>query len=151
MDECLHMRGKRALEGRLEDIDGLLWSHDVSGRWFANINGQKVWLGRKIAGLRRGLRHGDLQGQHVPRTLKGSHNCGNCDCIRWQHIKFQPKAEDVLDRDHHKRFGRVLRPELRTVFVQDPQLLTPDQPARFRSPATSVNLPRPQMSSADLV
>ena len=142
LDECLHMRGKRTLDGRLRDIDDLLWSPGGSGRWFANFNGQKVWLGRKIAGLRRGLRHGDVQGQHVTSTLQGSHNCGNCDCIRWQHIRFQSKSEDVLDRQHHQRTKmRQLRPELRSVFVQEPQLLTPNQPARYRSPATSVDLP----------
>ena len=151
LDRCLKMRGRVTLEGRLKDIDGLLWSPGDSGRWFANFNGKKVWLGRKLAGLRRGLRHGDVQGQHVPSTLKGSHNCGHCDCIRWQHVRYQPKSEDVLDREHHKRFGRVLRPELQAVFVRDPQLLTPNQPARYRSPATSVDLPRPQMSSVDLV
>ena len=141
LDRCLKMRGRVTLDGRLEDSAHILWSHDRFGRWFANINGQKVWLRRKLAGLRKGMRHGDVHSQHVPSTLKGSHNCGNCDCIRWQHVRFQSKSEDVLDREHHKRFGRVLRPELRAVFVQDPQLLTPNQPARFRSPAISIDIP----------
>jgi len=152
LDECLTMRGKAALQGRLEDLDEVLWSHDRHGRWFAKIKGQKVWLGRKLAALRYARQHGAV---HIPSALKASHNCGNCGCIRWQHIRFQSKAEDVLDREHHQRHPGVLRPEVRALLQHEPQLLTPNrtarQPARYRSPATSFDLPRPQMSSIDLV
>lgn len=147
LDQCVHMRGKRTLEGRLEDSHHVMWSHDRHGRWFAKIDGQTVWLGRKLARLRHGR-------APVPSDLKASlasHNCGHKDCVRWQHIRFQSRSEDVLDREHHELHPGVLRPELRALLVHEPELLTPNQPARYRSPATSVDLPRPEMSSVDLV
>ena len=148
LDECVQMRGKATLQGRLEDSDHLLWSHDRHGRWFANIDGQSgteiVWLGRKLARLRHGR-------APVASGLKASHNCGHKGCVRWQHVRFQSRREDVLDREHHELHPGVLRPELRALFVPYPEVLTPNQPARYRSPATSVDLPRPQMSSVDLV
>ena len=128
LKECLHMRGSATMDGRFKDSNHVLWSHDRHGRWFANINGQKVWLGRKLAGLRHGLQHGR---GHVASNLKASHNCGHCDCVRWQHNRFQSRSEDVLDREHHQRHGNVLRPELRSLFAPDPQLLTPNQPAQI--------------------
>ena len=159
--------GCHALEGMLahawkcdygrqfEDSNHVLWSHDRHGRWFANINGQKVWLGRKLAGLRHGLRHGR---GHVASNLKASHNCGHCDCVRWQHNRFQSRSEDVLDREYHQRHGNVLRPELRALFACDPQLLTPNQPAQIaisrdlsQSPMTSVELERSRVTSCELV
>ena len=147
LDECLHMRGKAALAGRFKDSDHLLWSHDRHGRWFTKVNGKMLWLGRKLARLRHGR-------EPDPSTNKGSHNCGNCDCIRWQHIRFQSRSEDVRDREHHQLHPGVLRPEIRALHVHDPQLLTPNQPARcrspYRSPATSFDLPQPQMSSGGL-
>ena len=66
--QCVLMRGKRTLDGRLEDADHLLWSHDRHGRWFAKINGQTVWLGCKLARLRHGR-------TPVPSDLKASHLC----------------------------------------------------------------------------
>ena len=129
LDQCVLMRGKRTLDGRLEDSDHLLWSHDRHGRWFAKINGQTVWLGRKLARLRHGR-------AAVPSELKASHNCGQKGCVRWQHVRFQSRREDVLDREHHELHPGVLRPELRALFAPYPEVLTRNQPARYRSPAT---------------
>ena len=81
LDECVLMRGKATLQGRFKDSDRVLWSHDRHGRWFAKIKGQKVWLGRKLAALRYGR-------APIPSDLKACHNCGNCDCVRWQHVRF---------------------------------------------------------------
>ena len=148
LDECIHMRGNATLDGRFKDSADVMWSHDRYGRWFAKVNGQTVWLGCKIARLRYGR-------AHVPCDLKASHNCGHKDCVRWQHIRFQTKREDVLDREHHELYPGVLRLELRALLEREPELITPmitpNQPARYRSPATSFDLPRPQMSSGDLV
>ena len=153
LDECVHMRGKATLDGRFEDSAGVLWSHDRFGRWFAKIDGEKVWLGRKLAGLRRGLPQGR---GHVDSSLTASHNCGNCGCIRWQHNRFQTRSEDVLDREHHQRHGNVLRPEIRALFARESQLLTPNQPAEIsisrdlqRSPMTSFELERSRVTSCE--
>ena len=144
LDECVLMRGNATLQGRCKDSADLLWSHDRYGRWFAKSNGKTVWLGRKLARLRHGR-------ARVPSELKASHLCGHKGCVRWQHVRFQSKCEDVLDREHHELHPGVLRPEMRALFVPYPEVHTPNQPARYRSPATSVDLPRPQMSSVDLV
>ena len=144
LEECVYMRGKASLQGRFKDSADLLWSHDRHGRWFAKVNGKTVWLGRKLARLRHG-------GAPIPSDLKASHNCGHKGCVRWQHVRFQSKREDVLDREHHELHPGVLRPELRALFEPYPEVLTPNLPARFRSPATSFDLPRPHMSSVDLV
>ena len=138
LDECVQMRGKATLQGRLEDSDHVLWSHDRHGRWVAKIDGQRgtqtLWLGRKLARLRHGR-------APVASGLKASHNCGHKGCVRWQHLRFQSSREDVLDREHHELHPGVLRPELRALFVPYPEVLTPNQSARYRSPATSVDLP----------
>ena len=144
LDECVQMRGKASLQGRFKDSADLLWSHDRHGRWFAKINGKTVWLGRKLARLRHG-------GAPIPSDLKASHNCGHKGCVRWQHVRFQSKREDVLDREHHELYPGDLRQELRSLFVHESQLLTPNQPARYRSQTTSFDLPIPQMISVDLV
>lgn len=125
VDECLHMCGDAGLDNRFEDSAHTLWSHDRHGRWFANLNGQKQWLGPKLAALCYGP-------VHVPSELKASHICGHCDCIRWQHIRFQSRREDVLDREHHQLNGNVIRPELRALLVAESE----------SSPAHTPNLQR---------
>ena len=134
LDQCLHMRGEAFLDGRHRDRAGWLWSHSGEGRWFSNHTGKKLWLGRKIAGLRHGC-------SPLPKELQASHLCGNCDCIRWHHVRGQSKQQDVLDRVHHQRHGNVLRPEVRAQGAQssvsaDSQE-TPHRPVSYRSPATS--------------
>ena len=134
VNQCVLMRGKATLQGRFKDSAHVMWSHDRHGRWFAKINGQTVWLGCKLARLRHGR-------APVPSDLKASHLCGHKGCVRWQHLRFQSKREDVLDREHHELQPGLLRPELRALLVPYPEVLTPNQPARYRSPATSIDLP----------
>ena len=98
LDQCLLMRGLDALDGRYEDSASQLWSHDRYGRWFAKKASKTVWLQAKVAGLRygRGPRRGLKQ--HGPKRSSNefiSHICGNCNCIRLQHIRYQSKSEDA--------------------------------------------------------
>ena len=97
VESCLLMRGDATLDGRVEDINGDLWSDDLKGRWFATIDRKKVWLHHRLAWI---------QDQREPRAMEVvSHLCGFCDCVRLQHIRIQPKSEDVLDRIHHRAHG----------------------------------------------
>ena len=143
VNQCVLMRGKAALDGRFKDRAGLVWSHDRHGRWFANLNGKVVWLGRQLASLRSGH-------AHVPGALKASHNCGSKGCIRWQHVRYQSRREDVLDREYHALHTSGLRPEVRALLEPPAELITIQQPARFRSPVISHDLPQPQFTSPDL-
>ena len=138
--DCLLMKGAH-LDGRYEDTNHQLWSDDRKGRWSSKVAGQKVYLHHRIAQLQpsRARRDGDVV----------SHVCGNCECIRLEHIRYQTPAEDILDRRHcSKRQRREIRPdstihthaECSVAAAGSPQL-TPQQPARYRSPATSRDLP----------
>ena len=37
--------------------------------------------------------------------------CGNKDCVRLQHIKYQAKREDIKDKKHHKDWPGSIRHE----------------------------------------
>ena len=145
LDACVLMRGKRTLDGRCKDSAQVMWSHDRHGRWFARIDGEMVWLGRKLARLRYGR-------AHIPSELEASHNCGNCDCTRWQHVRFQPRSEDVLDREHHQRYPNTLRAEVRALLVH-PIAPTPPQgtnTSKASEKPISRDLPRALVISRDL-
>ena len=95
--ECLHMVGDADLEGRVEDSDGRLWSTDQNGRWFATVDRKVVWLQRELVRIGYG---------HLPRGGDVvSHICGNCDCMRVQHLRVQSRSEDARDRVHHRAQG----------------------------------------------
>ena len=138
-DECLLMRGDASLDGRFEDSTSLLWSHDRYGRWFAKIDGKMVWLQAKLGGLRyrRAPRRAE-KGTDKSRasTEVISHICGNCSCIRLQHIRYQSKGDDCRDRAHHRARGSGLRPEVRAQLTAD----TPAATTNF------TNLPEREIS-----
>ena len=115
LDECLFMHGTDDLDGRFEDSASLLWSHDRHGRWFAKVERQTVWLQAKLAQLRyrRAPRRAHNQQNFERDSIEVvSHICGNCDCIRLQHIRYQSKSEDARDRAHHRAHGSSIRPDL---------------------------------------
>lgn len=115
--ECLHMAGGQ-LDGRYEDIREDRWAADSKGRWSAQISGKKVFLHHAIAQLQSdGMRHkGDV----------GSHLCGFCDCVRLEHIKFQPRAEDIRDEWHHSRGMRgEIRSDSRTLAGKRALVMSP--------------------------
>ena len=97
LTECLYMVGDPEFEGRVEDINHQLWSEDQKGRWFATVQRKKVWLQRELVRIGYG---------HLPRADEVvSHICGNCGCIRSQHLRIQSRSEDARDRVHHRAHG----------------------------------------------
>ena len=96
--ECMCMVGDAALDYRVEDCRGRMWSTAQTGRWFATVDRKVVWLQREL--LRIGCGQLPREGEVV------SHLCGNCDCIRWQHLRVQSRSEDARDRIHHKARGK---------------------------------------------
>ena len=107
-DRCILLAGNG--EARLLDVNGALWSDDRHGRWFESRSKPLVWLHQRIGQLNCG---GQRPGQGPGGTGEvASHICGNCCCIRAEHIVYQPVREDRLDRAHHKAVGRGnIRPE----------------------------------------
>ena len=114
-EQCLRMTGDDDLDGRFEDSASQLWSNDRHGRWFAKIDKKMAWLQGTLAQLRyaRGPRTVQRRGETKSAAIEVvSHICGNCDCIRLQHIRYQPKSEDTRDRAHHRVHGSGIRPDL---------------------------------------
>lgn len=111
--ECLHMLGDAHLDGRVEDCDGRLWSDDMKGRWFATVKRKKVWLQLELVRIGYG---------RLPREgERASHICGNCGCIRAQHIRIQTRSEDASDRWYHRAHGPgKIRPQKRA--LESPEL-----------------------------
>lgn len=104
--ECFNMVGDASLEGRVEDCDGRLWSDDQKGRWFATVDRKVLWLQLHLIRIACGQvpRGGDVV----------SHLCGNCGCMRVQHLRVQSRAQDARDREHHRARGAgVFRVEAR--------------------------------------
>ena len=96
-DQCILLEGdgyKQILDAR-----GALWSDDKLGRWFETRSKPMVRLHQVIGQLCYGGRRA-ADGDVV------SHICGNCNCIRAEHIIYQSKREDLLDKAYHKRFWR---------------------------------------------
>ena len=92
--ECLFMVGDAHLDDRVEDSDGQLWSADRNGRWFTTVKRKKVWLQRQLVWIGYG---------RLPRGNECvSHICGNCSCIRAQHLRIQSRSEDASDRVYHR-------------------------------------------------
>ena len=97
-DRCILLAGDG--ESRVSDVNDALWSDDRHGRWFQSRSKPLLWLHQKIGQLGcGGLRP-------VQKGEVASHICGNCHCIRAEHIVYQPVREDRLDRAHHKLHGR---------------------------------------------
>ena len=138
-EECLLMT-RMDVDGRYEDTAGQVWADDAKGRWSSQISGKKVFLHHVIAELQPTCSRGEGD--------VGSHLCGFCNCVRLEHIGFQPKGEDIRDMRHHgKRKRGEIRSDSRVLAGLEssltparPPLLTPDPPARYRSPATSSHL-----------
>jgi len=108
MDSCLLLCGDAALDGRVQDINGELWSDDLKGRWFTTIARKKVWLHHRLV---------RMQDPREPRAGEVvSHLCGFCDCIRLSHIHIQSRGDDIRDREFHQK----LRPGLIRPRKRDP-------------------------------
>ena len=143
LDECLLMLGDAALDGRLEDSASQLWSHDRYGRWFAKVDGKMVWLQAKLGELR--YRRAPRRAQNFADKDRGfaevvSHICGNCSCIRLQHIRYQSKSEDCRDRAHHRAHGGGLRAGTRALLTANPpdsSADSADSPKREISPRSA--------------
>lgn len=105
-NECLHMLGDAALDGRVEDCNGRLWSTDRKGRWFATVDRKIVWLQLDL--IRTAC------GQKPSGAGLASHKCGICGCIRVQHLHVQSKSDDARDRHYHRTHGAgKMRPDAR--------------------------------------
>ena len=111
--ECCHMIGNDSEDGWYTDGAHQTWTADRKGRWSAKIAKKKVYLHHRVVQLQpnRARRADDVV----------SHICGNCDCVRLEHLRYQPKREDTRDNAHHKRVQRLaergivlckIRPEL---------------------------------------
>ena len=106
--QCLRLLGDQSEACKYEDSRQQTWADDRKGRWSAQIDGTKAFLHHQVA---------ELQPQPHSRSRQDgdvvSHICGQCDCIRWEHIRFQPKSDDIKDRRHHLKHGAGrIRPEL---------------------------------------
>ena len=110
VDECLLMVGDAHLDGRYEDTDRQMWSDDQHGRWFKTVGRKVVWLHRVLA--RQIYGRGPTDGEVT------SHICGNCGCLRLQHIRYQSKQDDVRDKHHHRKHGTsTIRPDSLAVLM----------------------------------
>ena len=123
LNECLLMHGLDHLDGRFRDSTSQLWSHDQYGRWFTKVDQKMVWLQSKLAELR--YRRGPRRAKKTRASKSDlsecvSHICGNCGCIRLQHIRYQSKSEDALDRAHHSAPGSGIRPDLLAQITPKP-------------------------------
>lgn len=108
------MVGDESLDGQYIDLAQQKWTADRKGRWSAQIAGKKEYLHHHVLNLQ----------PNRPRLSDDdvvSHICGNCDCVRLEHLRIQSKREDTLDNAHHKRAKRLrergiavcsIRPEL---------------------------------------
>ena len=96
--ECLHIVGDAALQGRVADCDGTLWSGDETGRWFATVNRKKLWLQRELVRIAK-------NGRLPRKDERTSHLCGKRGCIRAQHLRIQTRSEDANDRWYHRAHG----------------------------------------------
>ena len=115
LEECVLMRGEDHLDGRFEDSASQLWSHDRHGRWFAKVQRRTVWLQARLAQLRYRRAPRCAPKQRAPKRALNevvSHICGNCGCIRLQHIRYQSKSDDARDRAHHRAHGCGIRPDV---------------------------------------
>lgn len=102
--ECLQMVGDAALDGRVEDCNGRLWSTDRNGRWFATVDRKIVWLQLDL--IRTAC------GQKPSGGGLVSHRCGICGCIRVQHLRVQSSSDDARDRHYHRARGAgQMRPD----------------------------------------
>ena len=126
---CLRLIGDQSEACKYEDTREHTWSDDSKGRWSAQIGTKKVFLHHRVASIQlhgRAGQYGDVV----------SHICGHCDCIRWEHIRFQPKGDDIKDRRYHsKRKAGDIRPEFLTcvpVSPASPSMSTVDR-ERIRS------------------
>ena len=112
--QCLRLLGDQSEACKYEDSRQQTWTDDRKGRWSTQIDGTKVFLHHQVAELQphsRARHDGD----------QASHICGHCDCIRWEHIRFQPKGDDIKDRRHHsKRKAGDIRPEFLTCVPVSP-------------------------------
>ena len=101
---CLRLIGYQSEDCRYVDTAGQAWLDDRKGRWSAQMGEKKAWLHHRIAELQPNRLHADGD--------VGSHICGFCDCVRLEHIRYQPASEDILDRRHHAAHGQgSIRPE----------------------------------------
>ena len=112
--ECCQMVGNASEDGSYTDTAQTRWTDDRKRRWHAKTGAKKEYLHHRIVQLQ----------PNRPRsgTDVVSHICGRCDCVRLEHIRYQSKREDTLDRAYHKRVKRSAergikvcptRPELR--------------------------------------
>ena len=148
LEECLFMRGEDAWDGRFEDLASLLWSHDRHGRWFAKVERRTVWLQARLARLRyrRDPRRAPNQ-RASKRDLNEvvSHLCGNCNCLRLQHIRYQSRSDDARDRAHHRAYGSGIRPDVLARITPKPLQTNPDftdLPEREMTPRSISRAPR---------
>ena len=111
---CCQMVGNASEDGSYTDSAQTRWTDDRKQRWHAKNGAKKVYLHHRVVQLQ----------PNRPRsgTDVVSHICGHCDCVRLEHIRYQSKREDTLDRAYHKRVKRLaergiqvcpIRPELR--------------------------------------
>ena len=148
LEECLFMRGDAELDGRFEDSASQLWSQDRHGRWFAKINRRMVWLQCKLAQLRYRRAPRRVPKQRGPKRVINevvSHICGNCNCIRLQHIRYQSKSDDARDRAHHRAHGCGIRPDVLARIAPKPLQTNPDStdfPEREMTPRSISRAPR---------
>ena len=94
-DQCIILKGDGQI--RYTDTRDALWSDDQRGRWFETRTKPLRWLHIQIGQLCYG-------GVRCAKGEVVSHICGNCNCIRADHIVYQSRRADTLDRAHHKRF-----------------------------------------------
>ena len=131
-NECLHMRGDADLDGRYEDSAHQLWSHDRYGRWFTTEGRKIVWLQRRLARLRY------RREPHADEVV--SHICGNCGCIRLQHLKYQSRGEDKRDSQHHRSFGSGLIRSVHLPPNEEPPTAGPTPPTSHRPRSAEIEL-----------
>jgi len=103
--KCLHMVGDASEDGAYIDSKQQRWSDDRKGRWSGKISKNKAYLHHRVVQLQQ------HEQPNRPRLASDvvSHLCGNCDCVRWEHIRYQSKREDTLDNAHHKRVKRFAK------------------------------------------
>jgi hypothetical protein len=94
------------------DTVGKKWGDDAHRR-YSTTTKPKIMLAHELTLLRY---------QRVCEPLeKACHICGNCNCIRLEHNRYQSADEDKADRDHHSHCGLCsIRPELLAQFPETP-------------------------------
>lgn len=118
--ECCQLVGNASEDGWYTDSAQQRWTSDRKGRWSAKVAKKKIYLHHRIVQLQ----------PNRPRLSSDvvSHICGNCDCVRLEHIRYQSKREDTLDNAHHKRVKRLAERGIVVGQIR-PQLMSRGQDA----------------------